>query len=211
MWWGFMAAIRILVVDDHAMLREGVTALLASEADIEIVGEAADGIEAVERYERLRPDIMLLDMQMPRQDGAATIRIVRERDRKAKIVVLTTYDGDVQASRALKAGASGYLLKSSLRHELLDTIREVYAGRRRILPEIAQQIALHAGEEPLSERELEVLRCVAVGSANKQIARTLSIAEDTVKTHLRSIFFKLNVKDRTEAVVQAARRRIIEL
>jgi DNA-binding NarL/FixJ family response regulator len=211
MWWGFMAAIRILVVDDHAMLREGVTALLASEADIEIVGEAADGIEAVERYERLRPDIMLLDMQMPRQDGAATIRIVRERDPKAKIVVLTTYDGDVQASRALKAGASGYLLKSSLRHELLDTIREVYAGRRRILPEIAQQIALHAGEEPLSERELEVLRCVAVGSANKQIARTLSIAEDTVKTHLRSIFFKLNVKDRTEAVVQAARRRIIEL
>jgi DNA-binding NarL/FixJ family response regulator len=206
-----MAAIRILIVDDHAMLREGITALLSSETDIEIVGEAADGIEAVERYDRLHPDIMLLDMQMPRQDGEATIRIVRERHPKARIVVLTTYDGDVQASRALKAGASGYLLKSSLRHELLDTIREVHAGRRRVLPEIAQEIALHTGEEPLSDRELEVLRCVASGSANKQVARTLSITEDTVKTHLRNIFFKLNVKDRTEAVVQAARRRIIEL
>lgn len=206
-----MAAIRILIVDDHAMLREGITALLSSETDIEIVGEAADGIEAVDSYDRFQPDVMLLDMQMPRQDGEATIRIVRERHPQARIVVLTTYDGDVQASRALKAGASGYLLKSSLRHELLDTIREVYAGRRRILPEIAQEIALHTGEEPLSERELEVLRCVASGSANKQIARTLSITEDTVKTHLRSIFFKLNVKDRTEAVVQAARRRIIEL
>lgn len=206
-----MTAIRILVVDDHTMLREGVIALLATETDIEIVGEASDGIEAVERYDQLQPDIMLLDMQMPRQDGEATIRIVRERHPKAKIVVLTTYAGDVQASRALKAGACGYLLKSSLRHELFDTIREVYAGRRRVLPEIAQQIALRAGEEPLSDRELEVLRCVASGSANKQIARTLSISEDTVKTHLRSIFFKLDVKDRTEAVVQAARRRIIEL
>jgi DNA-binding NarL/FixJ family response regulator len=206
-----MAAIRILVVDDHAMLREGVIALLAAETDIEIVGEASDGVEAVELYDRLRPDVMLLDMQMPRQGGEATIRIVRERHPKARIVVLTTYDGDVQASRALKAGASGYLLKSSLRHELLDTIREVNAGRRRVLPEIAQEIALRAGEEPLSDRELEVLRCVASGSANKQIARTLSITEDTVKTHLRSIFFKLDVKDRTEAVVQAVRRRIIEL
>jgi len=208
---GFMAAIRILVVDDHAMLREGIIALLTAEAGIEIVGEASDGIEAVERYDLLRPDVMLLDMQMPRQDGETTIRIVRGRHPKARIIVLTTYDGDVQASRALKAGASGYLLKSSLRNELLDTIREVHAGRRRILPEIAQEIALHAGEEPLSERELEVLRCVADGSANKQIARTLSITEDTVKTHLRSVFFKLNVKDRTEAVVQAVRRRIIEL
>lgn len=206
-----MAAIRILVVDDHAMLREGIIALLAAEPAIEIVGEASDGIEAVERYDLLRPDVMLLDMQMPRQDGEATIRIVRERHPKARIVVLTTYDGDVQASRALKAGASGYLLKSSLRHDLLDTIREVHAGRRRVLPEIAHEIALHAGEEPLSERELEVLRCVALGSANKQIARTLSITEDTVKTHLRSIFFKLDVRDRTEAVVQAVRRRIIDL
>jgi len=193
------------------MLREGVIALLGSEADIEIVGQAGDGVEAVEQFDRLQPDIMLLDMQMPRQDGETTIRIVREHHPKAKIVVLTTYDGDVQASRALKAGASGYLLKSSLRRELLDTIREVNAGRRRVLPEIAQEIALRAGEEPLSERELEVLRCVANGSANKQIARTLSISEDTVKTHLRSIFFKLDVKDRTEAVVHAARRRIIEL
>jgi DNA-binding NarL/FixJ family response regulator len=206
-----MAAIRILIVDDHAMLREGVIALLASEKDIEIVGEAGDGVEAVEQYDRLRPDIMLLDMQMPRQDGETTIRVVRERHPKAKIVILTTYDGDIQASRALKAGASGYLLKSSLRRELFDTIREVNAGRRRVLPEIAQEIALHAGEEALSDRELQVLRCVASGHANKQIARTLSIAEDTVKTHLRSIFVKLNVKDRTEAVVQAARRRIIQL
>lgn len=206
-----MAAIRILVVDDHAMLREGIVALLASERDILIVGEASNGVEAIDRYDELQPDVMLLDMQMPVLDGEATIRTVRERHPKAKIVVLTTYAGDVQASRALKAGASGYLLKSSLRHELLDAIREVHAGRKRVLPEIAQEIALHAGEEPLSERELEVLRCVAVGSANKEIARTLSIAEDTVKTHLRSIFFKLDVKDRTEAVVQAARRRIIEL
>lgn len=206
-----MAAIRILIVDDHAILREGVIALLASETDIEIAGEAGDGIEAVEQFDRLRPDVMLLDMQMPRQDGGTTIRIIRERHPKARIVVLTTYAGDVQASRALKAGAAGYLLKSSLRHELLDTIREVHAGRRRILPEIAQEIALHAGEEPLSERELDVLRCVARGSANKEIARTLSITEDTVKTHLRSIFFKLDVKDRTEAVVKAARRLIIEL
>ena len=135
-----MAAIRVLVVDDHPMLREGVIALLASEKDIEVVGQAGDGIEAVEQFGRLQPDIMLLDMQMPRQDGETTIRVVRERHPKARIVVLTTYDGDVQASRALKAGASGYLLKSSLRRELLDTIREVNAGRRRVLPEIAQEI-----------------------------------------------------------------------
>jgi DNA-binding NarL/FixJ family response regulator len=206
-----MTVIRVLVVDDHAMLREGIVALLSSETDIEIVGEAKDGVEAVELYDRLRPDVMLLDMQMPRQDGEETIKVVRSRHQKAKIVILTTYAGDVQASRALKAGASGYLLKSSLRGELLDTIREVHAGRRRVLAEIAQEIALHAGQDPLTERELEVLRCVAVGSANKDIARTLSVAEDTVKTHLRNIFFKLDVKDRTEAVVQAVRRRIIEL
>lgn len=203
--------IRILSVDDHAVLRDGMRALVAPEDDMTIVGEAANGLEAVEAFHKLRPDVTLMDLQMPVMGGIEAIARIRAEAFNARIVVLTTYDGDVQAVRALKAGASAYLLKSSLRKELLDTIRTVHAGRRYVPAEIAQEIAIHAAEEPLSEREITILGLVAAGKANKAIAWELSLSEDTVKAHLRSIFSKLDVDDRTEAVTTALRRGIILL
>lgn len=205
------SSIRILVVDDHAALREGVSAMCAREADIEIIGEAANGEEAIAAYQAHRPDIMLLDLAMPVMNGISVIEEIRARYADARIIVLTTYEGDAQALRALKAGASGYLLKSSLRKELLDAIRAVHAGRRYILAEVAQEIAIHAAEDPLSAREITVLEMVAAGKPNKAIARDLTVSEDTVKAHLRSIFSKLNVNDRTQAVTVALRRGIIAL
>ncbi len=205
------APIRILVVDDHAALREGVAAMCAREPDIQIIGEAADGDAAIAAYHALRPDIMLLDLMMPVRGGLEVIEEVRRTVANARIIVLTTYEGDAQAMRALKAGASGYLLKSSLRKEMLDAIRAVHAGRRYILAEVAQEIAIHAAEEPLSAREITVLTRVAEGKANKLIARELAVSEDTVKAHLRSIFSKLDVNDRTQAVTVALRRGIITL
>ncbi|HEX4159818.1 MAG TPA: response regulator transcription factor [Rhizomicrobium sp.] len=203
--------IRILVVDDHAALREGVAAMVASEPDIVAAGEAANGAEAIEMFRALRPDVTLLDMQMPVMGGLEALARIRQEFRQARIIVLTTYEGDVHAMRALKAGASGYLLKSSLRKEMIDAIRKVHAGRRYILPEVAEEIAIHAAEEPLSEREVVVLRLVASGKANKSIARELSLSEETIKAHLRSIFSKLEVGDRTQAVTTALRRGIITL
>ncbi len=203
--------IRLLVVDDHAALREGVAAMVASEPDILAVGEAANGAEAIEVFQRLRPDVTLMDMQMPIMGGLEALTNIRGKFPNARIIVLTTYEGDVQAMRALKAGASGYLLKSSLRKEMLDAIRKVHAGRRYILAEVAEEIAIHAAEEPLSEREVVVLRLVASGKANKVIARELSLSEETIKAHLRSIFSKLEVGDRTGAVTTALRRGIIAL
>lgn len=203
--------IRILTVDDHEVLRDGVAAMVALEADMEIVGEAANGAEALECFKALRPDVTLMDLQMRGMDGLSAIVAIREISPHARIVVLTTYEGDVQAVRALKAGAQGYLLKSSLRRELLETIRLVHAGKRFILPEIAQEIALHAAEESLSAREIEVLERVALGKANKIIAFELSLTEDTIKAHMRSIFAKLDVVDRTQAVTTALRRGIISL
>lgn len=204
-------AIRILIVDDHAALREGVASMVGSEQDIVPVGEATNGAEAVEAVRALRPDVTLLDLQMPIMNGLDALERIRSEFPRARVIVLTTYEGDVQALRALKAGAAGYLLKSSLRTQLIDAIRKVHAGRRYILPEVAEDIAIHATEEPLSDREVNVLQLVASGKANKIIAHELRLSEDTIKAHLRSIFSKLEVADRTQAVTVALRRGIIVL
>jgi len=203
--------IRILVADDHAVLREGVASMIAPEPDMAVVGEAANGAEAIEAFRGLRPDVTLLDLQMPVMDGLEALVRIRDEFPSARIVVLTTYEGDAKAVRALKAGASGYLLKSSLRKELIDAIRIVHAGRRYVFAEVAQDIAIHAAEDPLSDREAAVLQLVAEGKANKAIAHALSLSEDTIKAHLRSIFSKLDVADRTQAVTTALRRGIITL
>lgn len=203
--------IRILIADDHVVLREGITAIIECERDLEIVGEAANGAEAVEAYTRLRPDITLMDLQMPVMGGLEAITRIRGDSPKARIIVLTTYEGDVQAVRALKAGACGYLLKSSLINELLTAIRAVHAGRRYIPAEIAQEIAIHAAEEPLSQRELAILELVAAGKANKTIAWELNVSDETVKAHLRNVFSKLGVNDRTQAVTTALKRGMIAL
>jgi DNA-binding NarL/FixJ family response regulator len=205
------ARIRVLTVDDHPVFRDGVLSIIQIQTDIEVVGEAENGTRAIELYRELQPDVTLMDMQMPITDGLTAIKVIRKEYPAARIIVLTTYKGDAQALRALKAGAAGYLLKSTLRKELLDAIRAVHAGRRHLPAEIAQEIALHAVYEPLSEREIDVLRCVGTGCANKEIAIELGITEETVKAHLKSIFIKLDVKDRTQAVTLAARRGIIEI
>lgn len=203
--------IRILVADDHPIVREGVVGLIERQSDMTVVEQAADGVDAVEAFRRLRPDVTLIDIQMPRMDGVQAIEQIRVLDPIAVVLVLTTYPGDSQALRALKAGASGYLLKSCIRKELLDTIRQVHGGRRVVAPEVAEQIALHAVEERLTERERQVLLQVADGKANKEIARRLSVSPDTIKADLKSIFVKLDVVDRTQAVVTAVRRGFISL
>jgi DNA-binding NarL/FixJ family response regulator len=203
--------IRILVVDDHPILREGVAAILEDRDDMLLVGEARDGVEAIVQFRDLRPDVTLMDLQMPGMGGVEAIKAIRAEHPTACIVVLTTYDGDVQAVRALKAGAMGYLLKSSLRTEMLDAIHSVSQGRRYLHRNIADEIAMHILEDGLSEREVTVLQLVAVGKANKEIARDLGISEETVKGYLKGVFTKLGVSDRTHAVTVAARRGIIEL
>jgi DNA-binding NarL/FixJ family response regulator len=203
--------IRVLTVDDHPMLREGIAAVVQPRADMVLVGEAEDGAQAVDAFRQLKPDVTLMDLQMPNLNGVDAIIRIRAEFPAARIIVLTTYAGDVLALRALRAGAVGYLLKGTLRKELLDAIRTVHAGRKHIPAEIAQQIAQHAGEDSLTEREISVLKLVATGHANKEIARVLSISEDTVKGHLKSIFSKLDVSDRTQAVTLSAKRGIIDL
>ena len=203
--------IRVLVVDDHPVLRDGVAAILENQTDMTMVGEARDGGEAVERFRALRPDVTLMDLQMPGMNGLDAIIAIRSEHPSARIIVLTTYAGDVQAVRALKAGATGYLLKSSLRTELIDAIRNVHRGQRHVHRDVADEIALHVVDEALTEREIAVLRLVSIGKANKQVASELGLSEETVKGHLKSIFSKLDVADRTHAVTVAARRGIIEL
>jgi len=203
--------IRVMVVDDHPLMREGIAAVIGGQSDMALVGEASDGHEAVDAYLRLRPDVVLMDLRMPGMDGIEAIAAIRAQAPQARIIVLTTYRGDVQVVRALSAGASGYLLKSLLRRELLDTIRDVHAGARRVPPEIAAGIAEHLSDETLSGRELEVLKCVAAGNANKLVAAELGISEETVKAHMKNILAKLGARDRTHAVTIAIKRGIIEL
>jgi DNA-binding NarL/FixJ family response regulator len=203
--------IRILTVDDHQVLRDGIAALISNEPDMEIVGEAENGLEAIETARNLRPDVILMDLRMPQMDGIDAIKEILAEVPGTRIIVLTTYAGDAQATRALKAGARAYLLKSSLRKELLDAIRLVCAGKRYVPADIAQEIAIHSAEETLSTREVSILELVGAGKANKVIAWELSVSEDTVKAHLRSIFSKLDVTDRTQAVTVALRRGIIAL
>lgn len=203
--------IRVLTVDDHPVLRDGLMSIIEMQPDMTVVGEAASGAEALPAFRSLRPDVTLMDLQMPDGGGVEAIEAIRSEFPAARIIVLTTYASDGKAVRALKAGAVGYMLKSSVRKELLDTIRAIDAGQRRIPPEIATEIAIRAGEDALSERELAVLRLVADGQANKGIAWHLHISEDTVKAHMKNIFAKLDVADRTHAVTVAVRRGIIDL
>jgi DNA-binding NarL/FixJ family response regulator len=204
-------SIRILTVDDHPLLREGISAVLASETDMVLVAEASNGLEAVEQFRAHRPDVTLMDLQMPLMNGTEAILAIRKEFPDARIIVLTTYGGDVQAVRAFNAGASGYLLKNMLRKELVDTIRSVHAGKKRIPPEIAVEMAEHHSDDALTAREIEVLREVASGNANKIVADHLAISEETVKAHMRSILSKLAANDRTHAVTIALKRGIIEI
>ena len=203
--------IRILTVDDHPVLREGIAAVLAGETDMLVVAEASNGREGIEQFRAHRPDITLMDLQMPVMNGSDAILAIRSEFPAARIIVLTTYSGDVQADRAFKAGAYGYLLKNMLRKELVDTIRTVHSGRKRIPPEIAVEMAEHHADDALTEREIEVLQQVATGNANKIIADNLDISEETVKAHMRKILSKLAANDRTHAVAIALKRGIIEI
>ena len=203
--------IRILTVDDHPMLREGIAAVLASEQDMVLAAEASNGHEAIEQFRTHRPDVTLMDVQMPEVNGIDAILKIREEFPDARIIVLTTYGGDAQAARAFKAGASGYLLKNMVRKELIDTIRTVHAGKKRIPPEIAVEIAEHHSDDALTEREIDVLREVAAGNANKMVAQRLKVSEETVKAHMKNILSKLGANDRTHAVTIALKRGIIEI
>ncbi len=201
--------IRVLTVDDHPLLREGIAAVIQGQADMTLAGEASSGADAVAQFRALRPDVTLMDVQMPGMNGIDAIAAIRAEFPAARIIVLTTYEGDVLASRAIKAGAAGYLLKGMLRKELLDTIRAVHAGKRRIPPEIAVELAQHHADDLLTGREVEVLQRVAAGHANKAVADALAISEETVKTHMKSIMAKLSANDRTHAVTIALRRGIL--
>ena len=203
--------IRIVTVDDHPMLREGIAAVLASEADMVLVGEASNGREGIEQFRAHRPDVTLMDLQMPVMNGTDAIIAIRKEFPDARIIVLTTYSGDVQAVRAFEAGAVGYLLKNLVRKELVETIRSVHSGKKRIPPEIAVGIAEHHADDALTEREIEVLKHVAAGNANKMVAYNLDLSEETIKAHMKNILSKLGAKDRTHAVTIALRRGIIEI
>jgi len=203
--------IRVLCVDDHPIVRQGIATLIGSQPDMAVVAEAASGREAVQQFRALKPDVTLMDIQMPEMNGLDAITAIRGEFPEARIIVLTTYAGDVQALRALKAGARAYLLKNTLHKELLETIRAVHAGRKAISPEVTMEIAEHATDEHLTPAELRVLRLIAQGNANKEIAAQLSLTEETVKGQVRNILAKLGAKDRTHAAMIGFKRGIIEL
>lgn len=203
--------IRIMTVDDHQVFRDGIGAMLATQADMQLVAEAGTGQEAIDLYRTHRPDVTLMDLRLPDITGLEAIEKIRDKFPQARMIVLTTYKGDVQALRALKAGAAGYLLKSMLRKYMLETIRAVHAGQKRIPPEIASELAEHAVDDSLTTREIEVLQQVAMGNANKIIADRLAISEDTVKAHMKNILSKLAANDRTHAVTIAMRRGFLDL
>jgi DNA-binding NarL/FixJ family response regulator len=205
------AQIRILAVDDHVLVREGIAILLSNEPDMALVAEASNGREAIQQFRAHRPDITLMDLQMPEMNGVDAIISIRGECPEAKIIVLTTYKGDVQILRALKAGARGYLLKNTFHKELLDTIRAVHAGKKALSPEASYEIAEHATDDPLTPAEINVLRLIAAGNANKQIADQLSVTEETVKGRVKNILSKLGANDRTQAAMIGLKRGIIEL
>jgi DNA-binding NarL/FixJ family response regulator len=203
--------IRVLSVDDHALIREGIAALIANQKDMRLVGEASNGREAIEQFRLHRPDVTLLDLQMPEMNGIDALIAIRGEFPEARIIVLTTYAGDVLCKRAMKAGAQAYILKGNVRKDLLDTIRAVRVGKKILHAEVAAELATHAADDALSEREIEVLSLIAAGNSNKLVADQLAISEDTVKGHVKSILSKLGVNDRTHAVTAALKRGIIEL
>lgn len=203
--------IRILTVDDHPLLRKGIASLVNGESDMKLVAEASCGLEAIEKFRLHRPDVTLMDLQMPDISGAETIRQIQEEFPEARIVVLTTYTGDVQVLNALKVGARAYILKGHVHRELLETIRAVHAGQKRIPPDIAAELAEHAADDALSPREIDVLRLIAAGNSNKLVADQLAIGEATVKSHVTNILSKLGANDRVHAVTIALKRGIIHL
>lgn len=203
--------IRILTADDHPLLREGIAALVNGETDMKLVAEASSGREAVQMFQLHRPDVTLMDLQMPDMNGTEAIAEIRSEFPDARIIVLTTYTGDAQVLKALKAGARAYLLKGDVHLELLEMIRSVHAGHKRIPPQIATELAEHAGDDPLSPREIDVLRLIAAGNSNKLIAYQLSISEATAKSHVANILSKLGANDRAHALAIAMKRGIINL
>jgi len=205
------AQIRILAVDDHPLVRQGIAGLIRIQPDMILVGEASDGREAIQQFRMLHPDVTLMDLQMPEMNGLDALIAIRNECPGAKVIVLTTYAGDVQILRALKAGAQAYLLKNTLHKELLETIRAVNAGKKAISPEVSYEIATHATDDSLTPAEISVLRLIAAGNANKQIADKLSITEETVKSRVKCILSKLGANDRTHAATIGLKRGIIEL
>jgi DNA-binding NarL/FixJ family response regulator len=203
--------IRILAVDDHPVFRQGIASILTDQPDMVLIGQASNGREAIHQFRAHRPDITLMDLQMPEMSGLDAIVAIHSEFPEARIIVLTTYSGDVQVLRALKGGASAYLLKNSLHKELLNTIRTVHAGKKALSPEACYQVAEHATDDPLTPAEIDVLRLIAAGNANKQIAAQLSITEETVKGRVKSILSKLGANDRTHAAMIGLKRGIIEI
>jgi DNA-binding NarL/FixJ family response regulator len=202
--------IRIMAVDDHPLLRQGIAGLVATQADMKVIAEASNGREAIQQFRAHRPDVTLMDLQMAEMNGVDAISAIRGEFHEARIVVLTTYTGDVQVLRALKAGAQGYLLKNSLDKELLDAIRAVHSGRRVIAAEASFQIAEHGTDDPLTPAEIRVLSLIAGGNGNKEIAAQLSVSEETIKSQVRNILSKLGANDRTHAAMIGLKRGIIE-
>jgi len=206
-----LKSIRILTVDDHPVVRNGIAGLVQDQPDMLLVGEASNGREAIQQFRAHQPDVTLMDLQMPEMSGVDAIIAIRDQFPRARIIVLTTYTGDVQVVRALKAGAQGYLIKNLLHKELLDAIRRVHSGKKIFTPELSCEVASHAADDSLTPAEISVLRLIAEGNANKQIAAQLSISEETVKSRVKNILSKLGANDRTQAVTIALKRGIIEL
>jgi DNA-binding NarL/FixJ family response regulator len=203
--------IRVFCVDDHPLLREGISVIINNQPDMRLVAEAANGREAIQKYREQKPDVTLMDLRLPDMSGIDSLIAIRTEFPEARVIMLTTFEGDVEIQRSLEAGARGYLLKSMPPNELVDVIRQVNAGKKRIPPELAAQLAEHLGDEALTEREIEVLRHIARGNRNREIAALLFISEETVKVHIKHIMEKLRASDRTQAVAIAVRRGIIQL